>query len=103
MAMTCKSRGSFRPKYNLKFFTGLFKQASQFYLKMSAFSLFDTLLVQEDDEDIFMSTIDLNVNELNWNVNHLNLLCNHSGVIPRMSNQTVTTAVSNAKLEMTKN
>ena len=52
---------------------------------MSAFSLFDTLSVQEDDEDIFMSTIDLNVNELNWNVNHLNLLCNHSGVIPRTS------------------
>ena len=64
---------------------------------MSAFNLFDRLSVQEGDEDIFMSTIDLNVNELNLNVNHLNLLSNNSGVIPSTSNQTVATSVSNAR------
>ena len=59
--------------------------------------MFDTLSMQEDDEDIFMPTIDLIVNELNLNVNHLNLLSNDSGVIPSTSNQTVATAVSNAR------
>ena len=53
--------------------------------------------MQEDDEDIFMSTIDLNVNELNLNVNHLYLLSIDSGVIPSKSNQTVATAASNAR------
>ena len=64
---------------------------------MSSFNLFDTLSMQEDDEDIFMPTIDSNVNELNLNVNHLNLLSNDSGVIPSTSNQTVATAVSNTR------